>query len=99
MLPSVLSAERTEDTAIEEDSKKGIIRPRKGIQQGLNAAGIPIGPPPAGRRVPRGGRVQARRRRLLHMPATGPIVLLCSAGVIVWLRLAQLRATLGVSAV
>jgi hypothetical protein len=48
MLPSVLSAERTEDKAIEEDAKKGILRPRKGIQQGLNAAGIPIGPPPAG---------------------------------------------------
>jgi hypothetical protein len=48
MLPSVLSAERTEDRAIEEDAKKGIIRPRKGIQQGLNAAGIPIGAPPAG---------------------------------------------------
>jgi hypothetical protein len=48
MLPSVLSAERTEDRAIEEDRKKGIIRSRKGIQQGLNAAGIPIGPPPGG---------------------------------------------------
>jgi hypothetical protein len=52
MLPAVLSAERTEDKAIDEDAKKGIIRPRKGIQQGLNAAGIPIGeggpggPPP-----------------------------------------------------
>jgi hypothetical protein len=42
MLPAVLSAERTEDKAIEEDAKKGIVRPRKGIQQNLNAAGIPI---------------------------------------------------------
>jgi hypothetical protein len=42
MLPSVLSAERTEDKALEEDRKKGIIRPRKGVQQNLNAAGIPI---------------------------------------------------------
>jgi hypothetical protein len=42
MLPAVLSAERTEDKAIEEDAKKGIIRVRKGIQQNLNAAGIPI---------------------------------------------------------
>src|SRR4029450_13901234 len=42
MLPAVLSAERTEDKAIEEDAKKGIIRTRKGIQQNLNAAGIPI---------------------------------------------------------
>jgi hypothetical protein len=42
MLPAVLSAERTEDKAIEEDAKKGIIRARKGIQQNLNAAGIPI---------------------------------------------------------
>jgi len=42
MLPAVLSAERTEDEAIEEDRKKGISRPRKGIQQNLNAAGIPI---------------------------------------------------------
>jgi putative oxidoreductase len=36
---------------------------------------------------------------VLHMPATGPIVLLGLAGVIAWLRLAQLRATLGLSAV
>jgi hypothetical protein len=43
MLPSVLSAERTEDKAIAEDMQKGIIRPRKSIQQNLNAAGIPIG--------------------------------------------------------
>jgi hypothetical protein len=42
MLPSVLSAERTEDKAIAEDAKKGIVRPRKGVQQNLNAAGIPI---------------------------------------------------------
>jgi len=42
MLPSVLNAERTEDRAIQDDAKKGIIRARKGIQQNLNAAGIPI---------------------------------------------------------
>jgi hypothetical protein len=48
MLPSVLSAERTEDKAIAEDAKNGIVRARKGIQQNLNAAGIPVGegPPP-----------------------------------------------------
>jgi hypothetical protein len=46
MLPSVLSAERTEDRAISEDAQKGIVRPRKGIQQNLNAAGVPVGPPP-----------------------------------------------------
>jgi len=42
MLPSVLSAERTEDQAIAEDAKKGIVRARKGIQQGLDAAARPI---------------------------------------------------------
>ncbi len=43
MLPSVLSAERTEDKAIAEDAAKGIIRARKGIQQNLNAAGVAAG--------------------------------------------------------
>jgi hypothetical protein len=42
MLPPVLSAERTEDKAIEEDAKKGIVRARKGVQQNLNAAEIPF---------------------------------------------------------
>ena len=42
MLPSVLSAERTEDNAIAEDAKKGVVRARKGIQQGLDAAARPI---------------------------------------------------------
>jgi hypothetical protein len=46
LLPSVLSAERTEDRAIAEDAKKGIVRARKGIQQNLNAAGIPVGEAP-----------------------------------------------------
>ena len=47
MLPSVLSAERTEDKAIEEDAKKGIIRPRKAIQQGPNGESV-FGSPAGG---------------------------------------------------
>ena len=42
MLPNVLSGERTEDKALEEDAKKGILRPRKGVQQGLDAAARPL---------------------------------------------------------
>ena len=42
MLQNVLSGERTEDKALEEDAKKGIIRPRKGVQQGLDAGARPL---------------------------------------------------------
>jgi hypothetical protein len=45
MLPNVLSGERAEDKALEEDAKKGIIRPRKGVQQGLDAGARPIAQP------------------------------------------------------
>jgi len=45
MLANVLSGERTEDKALEEDAKKGIYRPRKGVQQGLDAGARPIAPP------------------------------------------------------
>ena len=46
MLANVLSGERTEDIALAEDAKKGIIRLRKGVQQGLDAGARPL-PPPA----------------------------------------------------
>ena len=42
VLAAVLGGERAEDKALEEDAKKEIIRPRRGVQQGLNAAGIPM---------------------------------------------------------
>jgi hypothetical protein len=44
-----LGGQRAEDRAIEEDRKKGIIRPRRSIQENLNAGGRPVGelPPPA----------------------------------------------------
>ncbi len=45
MLRNVLSGERAEDKALEEDAKKGIIRPRKGVQQGLDAGARPIARP------------------------------------------------------
>ena len=38
-----LSAERAEDRALEEDRKKGIIRPRRPVQDGLGIGGQPIG--------------------------------------------------------
>ena len=43
-----LGGERAEDKAVEEDAKKGIIRPRRPIQGGLTVGGQPIpesGPP------------------------------------------------------
>jgi hypothetical protein len=52
MLPSVLSAERTEDRALEEDARKGIVRARKGIQQGLDAGARPIPAAPPGEGAP-----------------------------------------------
>ncbi len=42
MLKNVLSGERAEDKALEEDAKKGIVRPRKGVQQGLDAGARPL---------------------------------------------------------
>jgi hypothetical protein len=42
MLQNVLSGERAEDKALDEDAKKGIIRPRKGVQQGLDAGARPL---------------------------------------------------------
>ena len=42
------SGERAEDKALEEDAKKGIIRPRKGVQQGLDAGARPIPRTPGG---------------------------------------------------
>jgi hypothetical protein len=42
MLANVLRGERAEDKALEEDAKKGIIRPRKGVQQGLDAGARPL---------------------------------------------------------
>jgi len=37
MLRNTLSAERAEDRALEADAKRGIIRPRKGVQGNINA--------------------------------------------------------------
>ena len=37
MLKNTLSGERAEDRALEADAKKGIIRPRKGVQANINA--------------------------------------------------------------
>ena len=37
-----LGGERAEDRALEEDRKKGIIRPRRPIQGGLTVGGQPI---------------------------------------------------------
>jgi hypothetical protein len=45
MLPNVLSAERVEDRAIEEDAKKGIIRARRPVQN--NTGGGRGAAPPA----------------------------------------------------
>ncbi len=53
MLPNVLSGERAEDKALEEDAKKGIFRPRKGVQQGLDAGARPIAGTAAGEGGPR----------------------------------------------
>jgi hypothetical protein len=42
MLSDSLSAERTEDRAIADDLKKGIVRRRKSIQQNLDAGARPV---------------------------------------------------------
>jgi hypothetical protein len=42
-LRQALGAERAEDKALEEDRKKGIIRPRRPVQDGLDVGGQPIG--------------------------------------------------------
>jgi hypothetical protein len=44
---SILSAERTEDKALEDDAKRGIVRARKGIQGDLDIGGRLRTPPPA----------------------------------------------------
>jgi hypothetical protein len=41
-LMQALGGERTEDRALEEDRKKGIIRPRKPVQNGLGVGGSPV---------------------------------------------------------
>jgi hypothetical protein len=41
-LENILAAERAEDRAIEEDRRKGIIRPRRPVQNGLGVAGQPL---------------------------------------------------------
>ena len=53
---TVLSGERTEDKALEEDAKKGIIRPRKGVQQGLDAGARPLPGTAGGEGGPRRGQ-------------------------------------------
>jgi hypothetical protein len=52
MLANVLRGERAEDRALEEDAKRGIVRARKGVQQGLDAGARP---------TPALGRYLARR--------------------------------------
>ena len=49
-----LGGQRAEDRAIEEDRTKGIIRPRRSIQENLNAGGRPVGeaPPASGAAAP-----------------------------------------------
>ena len=61
--PYILGAERTEDKAIADDLKKGIVRPRKGVQQGLDAGARPL-PGTAGRRR------RAREMTTIASPAT-----------------------------
>ncbi len=39
-----LGGERAEDRALEEDRKKGIIRPRRPVQDGLGVGGAPVAP-------------------------------------------------------
>ena len=63
-LTQSLGGERAEDRALEEDRKKGIIRPRRPVQDGLGVGGAPVGaggfgagrgaPPPAPAAPPTG---------------------------------------------
>jgi len=50
-LTQSLGGERAEDRALEDDLKKGIVRPRRPVQDGLGVGGAPVGgrggPPPA----------------------------------------------------
>jgi hypothetical protein len=65
-LTQSLGGERAEDRALEEDRKKGIIRPRRPVQDGLGVGGAPVGaggfgagrgaPPPAPPAAPPPGR-------------------------------------------
>ena len=54
-----LGGERAEDRKLEEDAKKGIIRPRRPIQGELGVGGQAIGATPGAR----GARARCRRRR------------------------------------
>ena len=60
-LTQSLGGERAEDRALEEDRKKGIVRPRRPVQDGLGVGGAPVGagrgaPPPAPPAAPPPGR-------------------------------------------
>jgi hypothetical protein len=52
-LMQALGGERAEDRALEEDSKKGIIRARKPVQNGLNVGGSPVPAPVVNEADPR----------------------------------------------
>ena len=62
MLAAVLGGERAEDKALEEDAKKGIIRPRKGVQQGLDAGARPLPGTQAAKAGPRDDDDRVSRR-------------------------------------
>jgi hypothetical protein len=65
-----LSAERTEDRALAEDAAKGIIRPRRGAQEGnLGAGGFGPGGNPAN--APAGGRAGGAGGRAGGAPPEG----------------------------
>jgi hypothetical protein len=60
-LTQSLGGERAEDRALEEDLKKGIVRARRPVQDGLGVGGAPVGagrggPPPAPPAAPPAGR-------------------------------------------
>jgi hypothetical protein len=65
-LKQALGGERAEDAAIEADRARGIIRPRRPVQDGLGVGGQPVGQAGPGGLVPgaAGGRGGA--------PGTGP---------------------------
>jgi hypothetical protein len=51
-----LGAERAEDRAVEADAARGIIRPRRPVQDGLGVGGQPIGEAGPGGLIPAAGR-------------------------------------------
>ena len=53
-----LGAERAEDKALEEDRAKGIVRPRRPVQDGLGVGGTPVGTPGPGGVLGRGAAPQ-----------------------------------------